>query len=91
MLLGDRDPDVITNLPPLIKVQSVRPESPEAHLLLLAWGWTLFISPALLMLAMSAAHGLWPSFPAAGYTTCFLLLLGYRALFVRPANAGWGR
>lgn len=79
------------NLPPLIKVQSVRPDSPEAHILLLSWGWTLIVAPALLMLGMSAAHSLWANVPAAGYTTCFFLLLGIRVLRTSTVTPGWGR
>lgn len=78
-------------LPPLVQVKSVKPDMPEAHLLILAWGYHLAFAPALLMLGMSAAHGLWPEVPAAGYTTCFLLLLGLRVLKSRTNTPGWGR
>lgn len=80
------------NVPPkLIRIQSVRPDFPASHLIVLAWTYHLFIAPVLLMLGMSAAHGLWVQVPAAGYTTCFLLLLGVRVLKARTTTPGWGR
>lgn len=82
---------VVTNLPPLIRVQAVKPELPEGGTLFMVFVYMVFVQPAMLMVGMGAAHTLWPTVvPAAGYTTCLLMRLGLGVL-KSGHTPGWGR
>jgi hypothetical protein len=81
---------VTVNLPPLIRVQSVKPELPSGHIYALAAIYVLFVNPVLAMLALHSAHELWAGVPAAGYWQCFFLVRGLAILKGRP-HRGWGR
>lgn len=68
----------MTGLSDHVKVELVgkKREAPD----LLADGFARvivgLIEAALIMLGLQGAHSLWLSVPAAGYWTCFLLVLG---------------
>jgi hypothetical protein len=68
----------VTGLSDHIKVELVGKKKETSDLLAdgLARVTVALIEAALVMFGLQAAHSLWVSVPAAGYWTCFLLVLG---------------